>query len=1107
MPQIDKPSNKIIGFPPIILSFTYNHSRQTAGMTYYVHEEEEHFRGLRLHCTDRRCLWENDALEGFDQLYNRLTLKNPNILVLVEEKIRENLLNSITAVVGDNVTQLPGKAFELRDTELLSAFTKPPRLWQIGQAVAWDEERAVTPVIMSLIRFGNERPEIVRSALALVKYLQTKYDDVANLLKLRAREHRCRIDFEFSSLDNVVSIDRNTLYALNVFRIDDHPSTVRPKGRAKEGFSMNSFLECFVVSAGGKKLLREWCLQPTRDLHELRMRQESIQMLMMSKLRPLVETARKGIASWKSSASLWGNLCTNVSFDNMEDWKRFVRDQERLVETLNVFEKLDEEGVPCVKGIGKAIAPLRKSLIFLEMMLDFSKLDEIDDPLVRLKTEVDATLADAREKYNNVSLYLNGLGVLEEEYSFESRGHFLPSFGFCVSMGPNDEPPKDFALKFTMNGRLFFKTKYCKVIDEKLGALYLEIRTREIHLLGALVQHMRPVYDYWLEIVAQVYDQFDVLTGLAYCAAQYNWTKPIFVQKPVAHIERGTHPLVEHVLDTDLSKEGIQRSFIPNDTFMGGTHAPIHVITGANCSGKSVYLKQVGLLHFLAHIGSYVPAKSCHIGLTDMIFSRIRTLESASVQLSAFEIDVSQMSRILQSATENSLILVDEFGKGTRPDDGAALLASCILHVADRKPVPPRAILTTHYPEIFTLKLVTHPLVQSYFMGTEKGEKKGSGTRSLEYLYTLHPGVCVRSFGIECAELAGIPTDILSRAVEIFNHLENGDGIPTFEVKALHMLRAFDWEEGNKRSLIRRLRDILDGKGETSSANDTNTPCNATPAPREEKRREIVRRDSRLSKAETPPDYRSGLDPRGTDIHCSAPAMGSAYVDQKSGFDALGRPLPNDTPSPHSAHNYGRETRHERTVSFDSPQYRNFGGVMQTEEYRVGVRNLHESHDIRYQTRDSCRITADTQYLPRGATEMQRDFNDRHRILVESAQYQSASPKAERHAYGLRDAKRNPYGDTQHQRHESPSRFCDENRPLPYGITVTERFENSRGIDAFPPIHAQYGPHTVRYGMNTQRSPGSHYGGRFVGTTPPQDIRRNRYLNGGDDRHTKRRRY
>lgn len=860
------------GFPPIVLAFIFNSKRQSAAMTYYVHDKEENYKGLRFHCTDRRCSSESDAWKGFEQLYNSLQMRDPRVLILVEEKFGDKVPMRI-AQIAEDVYPLPLKAFDLQDVKLLAEFVKPPRIWTIDQGLGGDEGK-VTPNSMALIRFGNERPEVVRSALALVKYLQTRYDEVVTFNEWKMWDEIVlpRIDFQFFSLDKVVSIDRNTLYALNIFRADDHPWQQRKRSK---DFCIYSFLECFIVSQGGRKCLLEWCTQPTRDLGELRMRQDSIQLVQ--RLRPLVEEARKQITSWKSSAPLWAKLRRNIRFDNMGDWKKFIKEQEKLVETLRFFQELDEKNLPCVKGIKEAVPPIQKSLLFLHKMLDFSQLDELDDPCVRLHSEIDAFLAANRKKYNNISHYLDKLGTLQQEYAFESKGHFLPSYGFCVSVGEEDETPIDYELKFSLNGRLFFKTKYCKLMDAELGGLYVEIRRREIKLLASMIAHLRPIYDYWLETIARLVNQFDVLTGLAYCAAQYEWTRPIFVEKPLAHLVKGMHPLVEHALDTERGRN--QRSFVPNDTNLGGSCPPIQVITGANSSGKSVYLKQVGILHFLAHIGSYVPAKSCMIGLTDIIFSRIRTLESASVQLSAFEIDVSQMSRILQSATENSLILVDEFGKGTRPDDGASLLASCILHLADRKPVPPRTILTTHYPEIFTLRLVTHSAVQCFFMGTERGKKNISGTRSLEYQYRLRPGVCVRSYGIECAELAGIPSEILCRAVEIYNHLVNGDGIPTFEVKAMRLLQAFDWKRGDKATLVARLRDILSGKDEYRPGESTPYEPPVT----EEMFLKRQRADPKFQtqRTETPPLLRNGLDPRGSDVHCSA----EDYIRREIGPD------------------------------------------------------------------------------------------------------------------------------------------------------------------------------------------------------------------------------
>jgi len=178
------------------------------------------------------------------------------------------------------------------------------------------------------------------------------------------------------------------------------------------------------------------------------------------------------------------------------------------------------------------------------------------------------------------------------------------------------------------------------------------------------------------------------------------------------------------------------------------------------------------------------------------------------------------MSRILCSATPDSLILMDEFGKGTRPDDGCSLLSACVNTLAERNNSP-RTVLTTHFPEIFTHRMFGKTTkVKGYFMGIQtNGTSEETGVRSLEYLYKIRAGVCTRSFGIECASMAHIPGDVLKRAVEIFIALKSRKGIPRQSVKILKSMYVLDEsEELLAKEIIHALRAVSffenDGKHE-----------------------------------------------------------------------------------------------------------------------------------------------------------------------------------------------------------------------------------------------------------------------------------------------------
>lgn len=206
----------------------------------------------------------------------------------------------------------------------------------------------------------------------------------------------------------------------------------------------------------------------------------------------------------------------------------------------------------------------------------------------------------------------------------------------------------------------------------------------------------------------------------------------------------------------------------------------VQVITGANLSGKSVYLKQVGLITYMAQIGCFVPADEAELGLCDFIFSRIQSCETASATCSSFTLDLWQLSLALKHSTAASLVLLDEFGKGTRAADGVALLGSTIEYLC-RWQDGPKALVATHFTEIFRLGLVseTEPHLQvSHLRVLPQSENSTSSIDQIAYLYQLVPGCAEKSFGLDCARKAGLDADVLQRAAEILSMIERRKAIP-----------------------------------------------------------------------------------------------------------------------------------------------------------------------------------------------------------------------------------------------------------------------------------------------------------------------------------------
>ncbi|CEJ90211.1 hypothetical protein VHEMI06009 [[Torrubiella] hemipterigena] len=206
-----------------------------------------------------------------------------------------------------------------------------------------------------------------------------------------------------------------------------------------------------------------------------------------------------------------------------------------------------------------------------------------------------------------------------------------------------------------------------------------------------------------------------------------------------------------------LLQELVTQSFVPNDW--------------PNHSGKSIYLKQVALITYLAHIGSYVPATSATIGITDKILTRLPTQESSTVNESSFAIDLRQVNQVICHQTSRSLIIVDEFGKGTNNDDGAGLMSALLVFLQRLGNRAPRSILATHYHDALTCPVVHPSRLKLAHMQVVPRDSTEDPLGCLTYLFSLQTGPCTLSFGTYCASVNGMPNAVVERSRQIFSQL------------------------------------------------------------------------------------------------------------------------------------------------------------------------------------------------------------------------------------------------------------------------------------------------------------------------------------------------
>ena len=275
--------------------------------------------------------------------------------------------------------------------------------------------------------------------------------------------------------------------------------------------------------------------------------------------------------------------------------------------------------------------------------------------------------------------------------------------------------------------------------------LFGEVRDAITKEIGAIQQN------------AQALKTADALLSLARVARDYGYVKPEINEDGILHIVEGRHPIVERTV-TDTP-------FVPNDTTLDNEENRMLIITGPNMAGKSTYMRQTALITLMAHMGSFVPATSANISLCDRVFTRIGASDDLSSGQSTFRVEMSETAGILRNATNKSLVILDEIGRGTSTFDGLAIAWAVVEYLLDQKKVGAKTLFATHYHELSELE-GRFPGVKNYCISVmEHGEE-------VIFLRKIMPGGADKSYGVYVARLAGIPNSVVARAHEIQARLE-----------------------------------------------------------------------------------------------------------------------------------------------------------------------------------------------------------------------------------------------------------------------------------------------------------------------------------------------
>ena len=502
----------------------------------------------------------------------------------------------------------------------------------------------------------------------------------------------------------------------------------------------------------GARLLRDWILHPICDLQELTRRQDIIggflaEPFLMSQLRDSL----KGV---RDLERLTSRLAQNAG--NARDLLALGTSLERLpdvAQDLHVLELREPLFTPLCNQLGN----------FTELT-DLLSRAVVDEPPITLKDGgmirdgYDARLDELRMASREGKGWLTELETRERAAtgidSLKIRYNNVFGYYIEVTKANYAKVPPHYMRKQTLANAERYVTEELKKMegtilgaDERSRQLEYEVFCQLRDEVGAYIDR--------IQSTAAALAEVDVLLSLAESAQKHRYCRPVLDESRTLSITNGRHPVIEQV-QTDSA-------FVPNDTDMGELQNRLIILTGPNMAGKSTYIRQVALITLMAQMGSYVPAETAHIGLVDRIFCRVGASDDIARGQSTFMVEMSETALILNNASERSLVILDEIGRGTATFDGLSIAWAVAEHLHDI--IGARTMFATHYHEMVDLQH-THPGISNWHVEVREWKDE------IVFLRKVLPGPADKSYGIQVARLAGLPAPIISRAKQILTHLE-----------------------------------------------------------------------------------------------------------------------------------------------------------------------------------------------------------------------------------------------------------------------------------------------------------------------------------------------
>ncbi len=588
----------------------------------------------------------------------------------------------------------------------------------------------------SLKGFGVEDKKVAQVAAgALMHYIQeTQKASLGHIKRLQKYENN-----EFMSLDG--STKRNL----------ELTTTIQEQGPS-EGTLIN-ILDKTCTAMGGR-MLRKWIMRPLKRMKPIRERLNAVEALNVN--HEVRENLREELEQVGDLERLISRIC--VGRANPRDLNKLKDSLAQVPRIKMQFNQLEE---PLLNDI------LERLKLLIEVQ------EQIEDAIVE---DPPTSVRDGdifKDGYNDELDELRNVARNGKDFIAETKDKLAEETGIdSLKIGYNkvygyyievtnthaDKVPDHFIRKQTLVNSERYITPELKEVEEKILSSEEQSKTLEYELFEELRIDIAG-YAEEIQQVAEALAQLDCLQGFAEVSYHNNYAKPAIADDQKIDITKGRHPVVEKTLPPG-------DPFIPNDLHLENEDEQILIITGPNMAGKSIILRQTGLIVLMAQIGCFVPAEEAHIGLVDKIFTRVGASDNLAAGESTFLVEMNEAANILNNATRNSLILLDEVGRGTSTFDGLSIAWALAEYLHNQPSVAAKTLFATHYHELNELENMYDHIV-NYNVSVKEYDDK------IVFLRKLVRGGADHSYGIQVADMAGLPSIVIERAKEILENLES----------------------------------------------------------------------------------------------------------------------------------------------------------------------------------------------------------------------------------------------------------------------------------------------------------------------------------------------